>query len=139
MGLRAMSREAFSCPAFQVSLTTNQSFTPIKYRKALEEMNNRRNRGWVIDDHDMTVEFYFSTFADLAKITNDPEFQKLQQEEEPYVNRTHTVVSLGWVEQYVVDGAVVNIRDGKSTYPSFAELTDLASAAGTSPTPAPSS
>jgi len=84
----------------------------------------------------MTVEFYFKTFADLAKITNDPEFQKLQQEEEPFVNRTHTVVSLGWVEQYVMNGQVVNIRDGKSTYPDFKALTDLASAAGT-PVPAP--
>jgi len=100
-------------------------------------MNNRRNRGWVVDDHDMTVEFYFKTFADLAKITNDPEFQKLQQEEEPFINRTHTVVSLGWVEQYVMDGQVVNIQDGKSTYPDFKHLTDLASAAGTSAPAAP--
>ena len=100
-------------------------------------MNNRRNRGWVVDDHDMTVEFYFKTFADLAKITNDPEFQKLQQEEEPFINRTHTVVSLGWVEQYVMDGQVVNIQDGKSTYPDFKHLTDLASAAVTSAPAAP--
>jgi len=79
-------------------------------------MNRHRNRGWIVDDHDMTVEFYFSSFEEMNKVTNDPEFQKLQQEEEPYVNRTNTVVSLGWVENYVQDGKVVNVRDGKSTY-----------------------
>jgi hypothetical protein len=93
-------------------------------------MNNRRNRGWVVDDHDMTIEFYFRTFEELGRITNDPEFQKLQEEEEPYVNRTHTVVSLGWVEQYVMDGEVVNIKEGRSMYPGFEELNDVAAGAG---------
>ena len=105
-------------------------FTPINYRKTLEDMNTRGNRGWVIDDHDLTIDFYFKTFADLAKVNTDRELQRLQQEEEPFINRTHTVVSLGWVEQYVKDGKVVNIKDGKSMYPTFEELTDLATAAG---------
>jgi hypothetical protein len=95
-------------------------------------MNNRRNRGWVVDDHDMTVEFYFKSLEELGKITNDPEFQKLQQEEEPFINRTHTVVSLGWVEQYVMDGQVVNINEGGSMYPGWEELVDLALISGSS-------
>ena len=92
-------------------------------------MNRRRNRGWVVDDHDMTVEFYFRSFEEMNKVTNDPEFQKLQQEEEPYVNRTHTVASLGWVESYVQNEEVVNVNeDGKSTYGTFEESSDLSNA-----------
>jgi hypothetical protein len=44
----------------------------------------------------MTVEFYFRTFAELNAVTNDPEFQKLQTEEDSYVDRRKMVVSLGW-------------------------------------------
>lgn len=91
-------------------------------------MNRRRGRGWVVDDHDMTMEFYFRSFEEMNKVTNDPEFQKLQAEEEPYVNRTHTVVSLGWVETYVQDGKVVNVRDGKSTYGTWEGSSDLSDA-----------
>ena len=91
-------------------------------------MNKRRNRGWVVDDHDMTVEFYFRSFEEMNKVTNDPDFQRLQAEEEPFVNRTHTVVSLGWVETYVENGNVVNIKDDKSTYGSWEESSDMSTA-----------
>ena len=97
-------------------------------RNTLDEMNRHLNRGWVVDDHDLTIEFYFRSFEEMNKVTNDPEFQKLQQEEEPYVNRTHTVVSLGWVESYVQNGEVVNVKDGKSTYGTFEESSDLSNA-----------
>ncbi|KAI0838793.1 hypothetical protein F5Y06DRAFT_296404 [Hypoxylon sp. FL0890] len=106
-----------------------QVFTPAPYRAALEEMNRRRNKGWVIDDHDITVEYYFRSFADLEKLRQDPDFQALQAAEGPYVNLIHTVVTLGWVEKYVDGGKVVNVKDGKSMYPSWSELRDLSAAA----------
>ncbi|KAI0845989.1 hypothetical protein F5Y00DRAFT_245075 [Daldinia vernicosa] len=103
-----------------------QVFTPAPYRAALEEMNRRGNRGWVVDDHDITVEFYFRTFAELEKMRADPDFQELQAAEGPYVNLVHTVVTLGWVEKYVDGGRVVNVgSDGKSVYPPWSELQDL--------------
>ncbi|EMR72125.1 hypothetical protein UCREL1_834 [Eutypa lata UCREL1] len=105
-----------------------QIFTPPPYRAALDEMNRRGNRGWVIDDHDITVEFYFRNFAELEKINQDPEFQELQAAEGPYVNLIHTVVTLGWVEKYVDEGKVVNVKNGKSTYPPWSELQDLSTA-----------
>jgi len=78
-----------------------QYHTPSSTRKVLEAMNAQRNRGWVIDDHDITVEFYFRDFDALTAVGQEPQFQKLQVEEGPYVNRAHTVASLGWVEVYV--------------------------------------
>ncbi|OTA70056.1 hypothetical protein K449DRAFT_441412 [Hypoxylon sp. EC38] len=106
-----------------------QVFTPAPYRAALEEMNRRGNRGWVIDDHDITVEFYFRSFAELEKVRQDPDFKALQVAEGPYVNLVHTVVTLGWVEKYVDGGKVVNIKDGKSMYPPWSELQDLSTPA----------
>jgi len=95
-------------------------------------MAKRNNRGWVIDDHDLTVEFYFRSLADLGKLSADPEWQALQAEEEPYIDRRNTVVSLGWVEKYVGDGRVMNFgEDGKSAYPSYEELVDVKTAYGT--------
>ncbi|CAF9907825.1 MAG: hypothetical protein ALECFALPRED_004015 [Alectoria fallacina] len=108
--------------------TTPYLLFPLSVRNTLDEMNRHLNRGWVVDDHDLTIEFYFRSFEEMNKVTNDPEFQKLQQEEEPYVNRTHTVVSLGWVESYVQNGEVVNVKDGKSTYGTFEESSDLSNA-----------
>ncbi|KAI9721822.1 MAG: hypothetical protein M1812_002158 [Candelaria pacifica] len=105
-----------------------QYFSPESTRRAIEEMNKRRNRGWVVDDHDMTLEFYFRSFEEMNKVTNDPDFQALQAEEEPYVNRKNTVVSLGWVETYVEDSKVVNIRDNKSTYGTWEESSDISTA-----------
>ena len=64
----------------------------------------------------------------MNNVRNDPEFRALQASEGPYVNLIHTVATLGWVEQYVDGGKVVNIGpDGKSTYPSWAELGDVQS------------
>ncbi|KAH9906643.1 hypothetical protein F4778DRAFT_722805 [Xylariomycetidae sp. FL2044] len=106
-----------------------QVYTPTGYRAALDEMNRRNNRGWTIDDHDVTVEFYFRNFAELNKVNSDPEFKELQASEGPYVNLIHTVVTLGWVEKYVDGGQVVNIgEDGKSTYPQWSEMNDLSTA-----------
>ncbi|KAI1401656.1 hypothetical protein F4819DRAFT_486345 [Hypoxylon fuscum] len=96
-----------------------QAFTPAPLRAALDEMNRRGNRGRTVDDHDITVEFYFRRFADLERVRKDPEFQALQAGEEPYVNLVHTVETLGWVEKYVDGGQVVNVKDGRSTYPPW--------------------
>lgn len=74
------------------------------------------------------MEFYFRNFAELEKINQDPEFQELQAAEGPYVNLIHTVVTLGWVEKYVDEGKVVNVKNGKSTYPPWSELQDLSTA-----------
>ncbi|KAI1455357.1 hypothetical protein F4805DRAFT_459922 [Annulohypoxylon moriforme] len=109
-----------------------QVFTPPPYRAALDEMNRARNRGWVVDDHDITVEFYFRNFAELEKVHKDPDFQALQATEGPYVNLVHTVVSLGWVERYIDGGKVVNLRDdGTSAYPPWKELMDLSTVRST--------
>ncbi|GAQ04938.1 hypothetical protein ALT_2259 [Aspergillus lentulus] len=83
-------------------------------------------------DHDVTIEFYFRSFAELKRVNSDPEFQALQASEEPFVDPVRTVVSLSWVEKYVDEGKVVNIVDDKSTYPSYDRLLDLSSALGTS-------
>lgn len=93
-------------------------------------MNIQNKRGWTIDDHDFAVEFYFRTFEEVTKVTLDPDFQAMQQEEEPWVSKHHIVTSLGWVETFVQDGKVVNIQDGKSTFPQFAAMTDLSSLTG---------
>ncbi len=76
----------------------------------------------------MTLEFYFRSFEEMNKVTNDPDFQALQAEEEPYVNRKNTVVSLGWVETYVENGKVVNIKDNKSCYGTWEESSDISTA-----------
>ncbi|KAI0179355.1 hypothetical protein GGR52DRAFT_535864 [Hypoxylon sp. FL1284] len=109
-----------------------QAFTPAPYRAAMQEMNRRANRDWVVDDHDMTVEFYFRSFAELERLRRDPDFAALQAEEGPFINMVHTVTTLGWVEKYVDGGRVINVKDGKSTYPSWSELRDLSTAYPTS-------
>ncbi|KAH8195452.1 hypothetical protein TruAng_010377 [Truncatella angustata] len=104
-----------------------QVYSPASYRTALDAINRRDGRGFI--DHDVTVEFYFRNFADLSRVTSDPEFKAIQATEGPYVNLVHTVVSLGWVEKYVDGGRVVNIdEDGKSTYPPWSELSDISTA-----------
>ncbi|KAF3015328.1 hypothetical protein E8E14_009868 [Neopestalotiopsis sp. 37M] len=104
-------------------------YSPLAYRTALDAINRRDGRGFIVDDHDVTVEFYFRTFAELSRVTSDPAFQAAQAAEAPYVNLVHTVVSLGWVEKYVDGGRVVNLGDGgESAYPSWAELGNVSTA-----------
>lgn len=86
-----------------------------------------------MQDHEVTVEFYFRSFAELSSVTSDPEFQAFQAAEAPYVDLVNAVVSLGWVETYVAGGRVVNFREQEdgavaSAYPSWAELGDLSMA-----------
>ncbi|KAI1735344.1 hypothetical protein F4680DRAFT_307748 [Xylaria scruposa] len=105
-----------------------QCYSPPNYREAIDAMNRQNKRGWVIDDHDITIEFYFRTFEELTAVNVDPDFQALQSAEGPYVNLIHTVVTLSWVEKYVDNGKAVNIVDGKSTYPPRSVLMDLSNA-----------
>jgi len=109
--------------------TYQQCYSPPAYREAIDNMNRQNKRGWVIDDHDITIEFYFRTFEELTAVNVDPDFQALQSAEGPYVNLVHTVVTLSWVERYVDGGKVVNIANGRSTYPPQSVLVDLGSAA----------
>ncbi|CAK39231.1 hypothetical protein AAWM_00020 [Aspergillus awamori] len=102
-----------------------QVYTPEKTRKVVEAMNQKANRGWVIDDHDFAVEFYFKTLEDLSKVSRDPEFHALQAEEVPYISKHHVVTSLGWVETFVEHGKVVHIENGKSTYGTFEEMQEI--------------
>jgi hypothetical protein len=64
----------------------------------------------------------------MNKVSSDPEFRELQAAEGPYVNLVHTVATLGWVEKYLDGGKIVNIDEsGKSMYPPWSELGDVAS------------
>ncbi|KAI2625008.1 hypothetical protein GGR54DRAFT_629455 [Hypoxylon sp. NC1633] len=108
-----------------------QIYTPPPFRAVLEEMSRRGNRGWVVDDHDITAEFYMRSLADLERVRNDPDFKALQAAEGPYVNLVHTVATLGWVERHVEGGKAVNVQDGKSTYPPWSEMLDMGGLFGT--------
>ncbi|KAL4902609.1 hypothetical protein BDW74DRAFT_61255 [Aspergillus multicolor] len=78
-----------SCTLSMASSCTNrkQCYSPPAYRAFIEGMNQRNNRGWVIDvplppplcpifpelsscsqDHDVTIEFYFRSFAELNRV-----------------------------------------------------------------------
>lgn len=48
-----------------------------------------------MQDHNITVEFYFRSFAKLNNVISDPDFKAIQATEGPYVNLVHTVVALG--------------------------------------------
>lgn len=77
----------------------------------------------MIRDHDMHVEFWFRDMATMSLVAADPEFQALQAAEGPYASKIHTEASLGWVEQYVSNGKVVNVTpEGKPDFLSFEEM-----------------
>lgn len=79
--------------------------------------------GWVVRDHDMHVEFWFRDIASVAAAVADPDFRALQALEGPYTSKIHVEASLGWVEQYVADGKVVNVSDaGRADVPTWQEL-----------------
>jgi EthD domain len=100
-------------------------YSPRSFQNVTQDMNTRGNRGWVIDDHDFAVEFYFRSLEDLSKVSQDPEFHALQASEAPYVSQHHVVTSLSWVETFVEKGQVIHIENGESTYGSFEEMSKL--------------
>jgi hypothetical protein len=88
-------------------------------------MNAGSERGWMVDDHDLTVELYFHSLALLEATMKDPEIQRLYEEEAPFVSKIHPVATLGWVEVYVKDGKAINVASGKSAYGCFEEVCDI--------------
>lgn len=71
----------------------------------------------------MHVEFWFRDIANLAAAVADPDFRALQADEGPYSSKIHVEASLGWVEQYVADGQVVNFTEyGKPDLPAWEQL-----------------
>lgn len=100
-----------------------QHWSPSSFRDAAKTLNSQLGDRWVIRDHDMHVEFWFRDMATLAAIAGDPDFQALQAAEGPYASKIHVEASLGWVEQYVAEGKVVNVTvDGKPDFLGFAEM-----------------
>lgn len=81
---------------------------------------------YAIDDHDMTIEYYFRDVSSLLAVSGDERFKALHAEGTPYVRLDQATVAISWVEVYLEDGKLVNIGpDGKSTQPSFAEQSDV--------------
>ncbi|KAF1980477.1 hypothetical protein BU23DRAFT_562817 [Bimuria novae-zelandiae CBS 107.79] len=92
-------------------------------RDQVQELNERLGGGkWTVDNHDVVVEFYVRDLAAVEGIINDPDFQKLQSEEAPWIDAERVTIgaSLGWVEVYVEQGKVVNIL--KDEKPAYGEL-----------------
>ena len=87
------------------------------------KLNNQRGNPWVVRDYDAQVEFLFRDMETFFKGASDPDFQALQAEEEPWISRIHSEISVGWLETYVNDRNVVNVRDdGKPDFATFEEL-----------------
>lgn len=98
-----------------------QLFNLTATREAARELNERLGKKWVLDDHDVVVEFYLRDLEAVQRIIADPEFAKLQEEEAPWVDTERSdggvVAHLAWVEVYVENGKVVHVgSDGKPTY-----------------------
>jgi hypothetical protein len=81
---------------------------------------------WKIDDHDLIIEYYFRSISDLLAISADADFKALHVDAMDFITIDNTTVSLTWVENYLDDGKLKNVgEDGKSLYPSFAELSTI--------------
>lgn len=94
-------------------------FTLQPARDALGKLNAKLGSNWVVDDHDVVVEFYLRDVSALVDILDDSEFQALQAAEGPWVDaqRGGIGASLGWVEFYIENGKPVNANpEGKPTY-----------------------
>ena len=87
------------------------------------KLNTQRGNPWVVRDYDAQVEFLFRDMETFYKGASDPDFRSLQAEEESFISGIHVEVRIGWIETYVNDRKVLNIReDGKPNYPTFEEL-----------------
>ncbi|KAI9035220.1 EthD domain-containing protein [Aspergillus affinis] len=81
---------------------------------------------WKIDDHDVTIEFYFTDVSTLLAVSADEEFKALHVDSENFVRLDATTVAVTWVEVFLKDGKLVHISpDGKSQHPPFAERIDF--------------
>ena len=91
----------------------------------LRAASERLQNGWTVDDHDLTVEFYFRDIAGLVTVSTDPDFIALQSIEGPFISKKGIVARLGWVETYVADEQVVNLLDGKPQYESYQQASAI--------------
>ena len=91
----------------------------------LRAASERLQNGWTVDDHDLTVEFYFREIAGLVTVSTDPDFIALKSIEGPFISQKGVVARLGWVETYVADEQAVNLIDGKSQYESFEQASAI--------------
>lgn len=57
----------------------------------------------------------------MQAIVTDPDFQSLIAGDDKIIDVENVTVAAGWEEVYIEDGKIVNIEDGKSLYPPFAE------------------
>jgi hypothetical protein len=82
---------------------------------------------WKIDDHDVTIEFYFTDVSALLAVSADQDFKDLHVDTEKFIRLNATTISVTWIEAYLKDGKIVNIdSEGKSLQPSFAERSVIA-------------
>lgn len=102
-----------------------QLFSLKPARDQVQKLNERLGGRWVVDDHDVLVEFYVRDLEAMEGVINDPDFQKLQAEEAPWIDAERNPIgaSFGWVEVYLDQGKVVNVT--KDQKPSYSKL-DLA-------------
>ncbi|KAH7125648.1 EthD domain-containing protein [Dendryphion nanum] len=108
------------------ALRITQFHTPTATRNLIaQKMPAAIRPGWKIDDHDIVISFYVRTLEDFFKIVTDPEFQELYGGESEVVALDKGTMTIGWEEVYVEDGKVVNVVDGRSAYPTFAESSNL--------------
>lgn len=81
---------------------------------------------YIIDKHDLQIEYYFRDVSSLLAVSADEDFKALHIEATPFVRLDETTVALNWVEVYLEGGKLVNVgEDGKSMQPSFAEQSDI--------------
>ena len=95
-------------------------------RNLAQKLNVDWGSRFTISDHHVQVEYYMRDMDAVYAVAADPEFQVLHGEEGPFVSRLHIVASVGWVEVYVENGRVVNLVEGRPTYPEFVVMADVA-------------
>lgn len=98
-----------------IRTNTTQHFTPSTMRDVLRDACTRLQNGWAVDDHDMTVEFYFRNIHGLVTVATDPEFVALQSIEGPYMTKAGIVARLGWGEAYIESRQLVNLNEDGAT------------------------
>lgn len=91
-------------------------------RDQIQELNERLGSKWTVDSHDVVVEFYVRDLAVVEDIINDPDFQKLQSAETPWIDAERVPIgaSLGWVEVYLEQGKVVHVTEDEK--PAYGKL-----------------
>ncbi|KAK7755708.1 hypothetical protein SLS62_002319 [Diatrype stigma] len=113
------------------SAKIHEKYGILKYQMAFSTKSTRELAAslklpYPVTENDMLIEYYFKDLDSLLAISADEDFKALHVEAEPYIRSEATQVTLTWIEVYLEDGKLVNIdSEGKSTQPSFAELSDI--------------